>query len=132
MDSIYFPLNFADIQYAYNLYYWYKNISESAGVFTLILMQLLAVFLVLSSLILLTSGWGDVIHYPEYIKHMGEIGKYENDLDQKDPDDRLDADRALIYSSIELRRALCAASIWRMLRWSLRKRSFSTSQLRRR
>ena len=29
----------------------------------------------------MTAGWGDVLHYPEFVKHMGEIGNYNENLD---------------------------------------------------
>ena len=42
-------------------------------------MRKLTIFLVFSSLVLVTSGWGDVIHYPEFIKYTREIGNYKED-----------------------------------------------------
>jgi hypothetical protein len=43
-------------------------------------MHLLTIFLISSSLIIIASGWGDVIHYPEYIKYMGKIHSIQEDI----------------------------------------------------
>ena len=46
------------------------------------LMKLLATTLVVLSLQgLLTSGWRDVLNYPEFVKHVEDIGNYEDHLD---------------------------------------------------
>ena len=96
-------------------------------------------FLILSSLILVVSGWGDVIHYPEFVKYIGEIGKYKEDPVQDELGYITDRKRALFSSIMGLRRALDDAGMWRMednelermRRGRIKKRSFSTSQLRR-
>ena len=46
------------------------------------LMKLVATTLVVLSLQgLLTSGWRDVLNYPEFVKHVEDIGNYEDHLD---------------------------------------------------
>ena len=29
----------------------------------------------------MTSGWRGILHYPEFVKHMEEIGTYQDDVD---------------------------------------------------
>ena len=93
-------------------------------------------------LVLVASGWGDVLHYPEFVKHMEEIGNYNDDLDTDQEDRRYNNGKRSLFSSIiELRRALDDAGLWiddhgqeRIRRGMMKntmKRSFSTSQLRR-
>ena len=43
-------------------------------------MHLLTMCLLSSFLIMVTSGWGDVIYYPEFIKYMGKIGGDKEDI----------------------------------------------------
>ena len=81
-------------------------------------------------MILATSAWGDVIHYPEFVKLL----QFEDVLDkprEKDPDkehaDYVDGEkRALLSSRNGWRRVMKYDGIWR-----LKKSSYSTSQLRR-
>ena len=93
-------------------------------------------------LVLVVSGWGDVLHYPEFVKHMEEIGNYNGDLDSDQEDRRYNNGKRSLFSSIiELRRALDDAGLWiddhdqerirRGLKRNMMKRYFSTSQLRR-
>ena len=58
----------------------------------------------------MTAGWGDVLHYPEFVKNMEKIGNYNNDLDL-DPEQgkrRYGADdkRSIFTSVNELMRKL--------------------------
>ena len=104
-------------------------------------MKLVTKLLVLSMMVLGTSGWGDVLHYPEFVKHMEEIGKYNEDLDHGQADKRynLENKKSLLQQINLLRKALEDSSSWMnanrrkekewMMKWM--KRSFSTSQLRR-
>ena len=107
-----------------------------------ILMRLVASLLVFSMLVLVASGWGDVLHYPEFVKHMEEIGNYNDDLDTDQEDRRYNNGKRSLFSSIiELRRSLDDAGLWiddhdqerirRGLKRNMMKRYFSTSQLRR-
>ena len=93
-------------------------------------------------MVLVASGWGDVLHYPEFVKHMEEIGNYNDDLDTGPEDRRYNNGKRSLFSSIiELRKALDDAGLWiddhdqerirRGLKRNIMKRSFSTSQLRR-
>ena len=107
-----------------------------------LLMRLVVSLLIFSMLVLVASGWGDVLHYPEFVKHMEEIGNYNDDLDTDQEDRRYNNGKRSLFSSIiELRRALDDAGLWiddhgqeRIRRGMMKntmKRSFSTSQLRR-
>ena len=107
-----------------------------------LLMRLVVSLLIFSMLVLVASGWGDVLHYPEFVKHMEEIGNYNHDLDTDQEDRRYNNGKRSLFSSIiELRRALDDAGLWiddhgqeRIRRGMMKntmKRSFSTSQLRR-
>ena len=51
-------------------------------------MKVVKTLLVISLLGLMTSGWGDVLHYPEFVKHMGEIGNYGDSIEQGQEDNR--------------------------------------------
>eukprot|EP00090_Calanus_glacialis_P013377 TRINITY_DN22012_c0_g1_i1.p1 TRINITY_DN22012_c0_g1~~TRINITY_DN22012_c0_g1_i1.p1 ORF type:complete len:126 (+),score=33.44 TRINITY_DN22012_c0_g1_i1:3-380(+) len=105
-------------------------------------MRLVVSLLIFSMLVLVASGWGDVLHYPEFVKHMEEIGNYNHDLDTDQEDRRYNNGKRSLFSSIiELRRSLDDAGLWiddhdqerirRGLKRNMMKRSFSTSQLRR-
>ena len=88
-------------------------------------------------LVLVASGWGDVLHYPEFVKHMEEIGNYNDDLDTDQEDRRYNNGKRSLFSSII---ELDYAGLWiddhgqerirRGLMRNMKKRSFSTSQLR--
>ena len=101
-------------------------------------MKLVRTLLVLSFLVLETWAWGDVIHYPEFIKYMGGIGNYDKEKPVSHQDDLIsiaDQKRSLFSSIFYLRKAQDRRERLmtvrkRMLNWT--KRSFSTSQLRRR
>ena len=96
-------------------------------------MKLVRTLLVLSFLVLETLAWGDVIHYPEFIKYMGGIGNYDKEKPVSHQDDLIsiaDQKKSLFSSISDLRRAPDRKKGLRMLNWT--KRSFSTTQLRRR
>ena len=93
-------------------------------------------------LVLVVSGWGDVLQYPEFVKHIKEIGNYNDGLGTDQEDRRYNNGKRSLFSSInDLRRALDDAGLWvddhrqernrRGLKRNMMKRSFSTSQLRR-
>ena len=112
-------------------------------------MRLAESLLIFSLLVLVASGWGDVLHYPEFVKHMEEIGNYNDHLDPDQEDRRYNTGKMSLFSSIiELRRALDDAGLWtddldqdrirrgidflqKGLKRNIMERSFSTSQLRR-
>ena len=88
----------------------------------------------------MTSGWGGVLHYPEFVKHMDEIGTYQDDVDELNhgkEDKRFNIDsKNTIFGTIKaLRKYLDyrRSSTDRrrmMMMMNIMKRSFSTSQLR--
>ena len=95
-------------------------------------MKLVRTLLVLSFLVLETLAWGDVIHYPEFIKYMGGIGNYDKEKPVSHQDDLIsiaDQKRSLFSYISDLRRAPDRKKRLRTLNWM--KKSFSTSQLRR-
>ena len=101
-------------------------------------MKVVRTLLVLSFLVLETLAWGDVIHYPEFIKYMGGIGSYDKERPVSHQEDLIsigDQKRYLFSSIFDLRKAedrkeKLMSERKRMLNWM--KRSFCTSQLRRR
>ena len=92
-------------------------------------MKLVRTLFVLSFLVFETWAWGDVIYYPEFIKYMEEIGNYNTERPVALPD-LIDQKGPLNFSIIDLQSAPFRKKRLRFL--NLMKRSFSTSQLRRR
>ena len=94
------------------------------------------IIVLLSTFTLGVAGWGDVIHYPEFISRMEAIGTMKGNRPNSIPNEEK---RSLSDSILELRRALDNAGLFllqdthqrkRSNLLSLLKRSFSTSQLR--
>ena len=105
---------------------------------SVILMKLVRTLLVISFLVLEIWAWGDVIYYPEFIKYMGGIRNYDKKIPVSHQEDLIsigDQKRSLFFSIFDLRKAQdrnerLMSGRKRMLKWM--KRSFCTSQLRRR
>ena len=80
-------------------------------------------FLIFSTFPIIISGWGDVLHYPEFVKSINEIGSDKDDLHicpeeqpwQENVDHLLDR-----------KRNIHSAFLFRVKRGERRKRSFST------
>ena len=95
-------------------------------------MKVVTTLLVFSLLGLLTSGWGDVLHYPEFVKHMEEIGNYEDSIEQGQEDKRYKVpNNKKAFITLVLKAVDELISSGRR-KETMRKRFFSSSQLRRR
>ena len=95
-------------------------------------MKVVKTLLVISLLGLMTSGWGDVLHYPEFVKHMEEIGNYEDSIEQGQADKRYKVpNNKKAFITLVLKAVDELISSGRR-KEKMRKRFFSSSQLRRR
>ena len=67
-------------------------------------MNLWTIVLILTTVVIVTAGWGDVLHSPEFVKHMGEIGNYNDNLIQDEEERRYN--KRSLFTSVLMRKLM--------------------------